>query len=252
MTWDADIVFEVDAVNFNCECDDDWETKTLATLRTDLMVRLGYAAMVGNPPPGMATLMDSFLQDAQEQLYRRYKAMRIKRIFSWTMTPGTRYYGISNNDGQCGLVLDPRQVEWVGVEDLNEVWYPMIEGIPPWMYTRVQLMPGWPTRYEIRSCIEVFPAPREAYTIRIKGLTKLASFSADTDTTTIDYHPVFLLALGNAKSHYGHPDAGNIFSQVDSHVGALVAGTHKTARYVPKPKGWTEAQTPPTMKEWIE
>lgn len=240
--------------NFNCVCEDDWPQETLANLRRRLMVRLGFAAQADNPPPGMTDLLNDFLQDAQEQLYRRYDVLRTERFFRWTMTPGERFYDIRSNDeidgedpGHCDVTLDPRKVTWVGVSDLNGVWYPLIEGIPPEAYTMIDAAPGWPTRYEIRQCIEVWPAPDEAYTLRIKGHFGLQPFTEDEDTTTIDPHAVFLFALGLGKRHYGKRDAEDAFRQVASYIGGLVAGSHHTARYVPAPRRPLEALTPPRM-----
>lgn len=351
--------------SFNCACDDDLPPRrTLSDLRTSLMRRLGFSAQVDNPPPGMNALLNEFLFDAQEQLYRRYDSLRTERIYSWPMIVGQRYYGIGESDqvaysvsvansttkygfgpvvgagssdptpmivgdatvesivtdsgnttiylatgnaidaedwesvtlvnnttsvtlafadatgfgtdtmvwpttvwgaSDTGAVravtfnapcsehkMDPYKVSWVGVTDQNDVWYPLIEGIPPELYTRVQLTPGWPTRYEIRGCIEVFPAPQAPYTLRVKGHFGLESFSQDNDKTTIDSHPVFLMALGMAKAHYGKGDASSYFQQALSYIGGLVAGAHHTARYVPSPRSQVEALTPPRMVAFDE
>lgn len=238
--------------DFNATHEYDPNAKTLSELRTSMMRRLGFSAMAANPPPGMADLLDEFLQDAQRQIYRRYKALRTERFFRWTMTPNERYYGIRANDEQTDdpaveVFLEPHSISWVGVQDLNDVWYPLIQGIPPEAYTRADLTPGWPTRYEIRQAIEVFPAPQEAYTLRIKGHFGVLPFSADEDRTTVDPDAVFLMALGNAKAHYGQPDANNLMMQAATYIASLVGGSHHTARYVPGPRGPREAMTPPRM-----
>jgi hypothetical protein len=210
--------------------------RTLAALRTDIIRRLGYSAQAANPPPGMAPLVDSFLQDAQKQLYRQYNELRTERFFTWTMVPGERYYDVDGDEigsEDAAPFLDPYKISWVGVEDLNNVWLRLIQGIPPHFYTRTGLTLGLPTHYEIRSCIEVFPAPQEAYKLRIKGHFGLAPFDLDTDQATIDDHAVFLLALAQAKSHYGQRDAQQYFQQSFNYIANLVAGSHHTARYVP-------------------
>lgn len=46
-------------------------TRTLLQLRTDLMVRLGYGVQAAAPPPGMSDLLDSFVNEAQQTLFRR-------------------------------------------------------------------------------------------------------------------------------------------------------------------------------------
>lgn len=230
---------------FNCECEATSSFATLAALRTRMMIRLGYANQASNPPPGMVALLNEFLQDAQRTLYKAPTgALRTERFFKWTMTPGLRYYGIGNAEGACTKQLDEHKITWVGFQDLNLAWYPLAQGIPPELYTRVGLTVGYPSRYEIRSCIEIFPAPRAAYTLWIKGHFGLDPFAADGDQTTIDDELVFLVALGNAKAHYGQKDTNTVLTQAADYRRRLVAGSHATARYVPK--GWSPApMTPP-------
>ena len=86
------------ATGFNCECEDPTPSKTLAAYRRDMLVRLGYAAVVNNPPPGMADFCDTLLRDAQNQLYLEYPALRTRRFFRWSLEQGTRFYGIRDND----------------------------------------------------------------------------------------------------------------------------------------------------------
>lgn len=219
-------------VNFDCDCDDETSHETLAQLRSRMMVRLGYAAQASNPPPGMAALLNDFLQSAQRFLYQKYKPLRTERFYTWTMEPGVRLYGIGSNEEGCTKRLNVYKVTWVGVEDLNGAWLPLVEGIPPEFYTAVSRN-GLPGRYEIRQCIEVFPPPAEAYSLRIKGHFGLEAFTADADKTTIDSELVFLWALANAKNHYGQPDADDIATQANTYLKTLVAGSHNTARYVP-------------------
>ena len=44
---------------------------------------------------------------------------------------------------------------------------------------------------------------------------------------------IFLLALANAKSHYGRQDAGNAMQEMEVYLHGLVAGSHQTRRYIP-------------------
>jgi hypothetical protein len=219
--------------NFNCDCDSGgYLNETLGDLRRSLLIRLGYAAQADNPPPGMAALLNDFLQRGQKFLYRRYRALETERMFSWTMTPGERFYGIRDNDGSCIKKLDEYRLSWVGVSDLNGFWLPMRQGIDPVFYT-AETFQGIPSHYEVRQCIEVFPAPSAAYTLRIKGHFGLNRFTEDTDQTTIDSELVFMWALANAKNHYGQPDAADVAAQAQTYLRELVAGSHGTARTIP-------------------
>jgi hypothetical protein len=321
--------------------------RTLKQLRDDLMLRLGYAAQLANPPPGMPELLNAFLQDAQRSLIRRYPALRTERWFSWSLTAGVRFYDLTLNDeaatlptpvissvttatvggtiaaglssyrvaavnaygntlasaaqtvtstgatsantinwtavvapagasavtgyqvfgrtggselllASAGLVttwvdtgslaptgalptanttaqstklIDPSRLTWFGYQRGN-VRIALRRGIPETSigYTII----GWPAYYDIRQSIEVWPAPNATEgTLILRGHFKGEAFAADADQTTIDDHAVFLLALANAKAHYGKPDAQNLVGQLEVYLQTLVAGLHGPARYIP-------------------
>ena len=234
LVWDSPNPF--DAVAYNgLVVDNVVPTATMASLSARILVRLGFANQATNPPPGMAVLVQDFLTSAQTFLYRRYLQLHTKRLFRWKINPGQRYYSLKDNDENVleGVTMDyAKTVEWVGIQDTRNVWYPMIQGIPPQLYTMIT-KPWRPARYEIRSSIEVYPMPDQTYWLWIKGHFGLMKFLAPTDTTTIDSELVFLHALANAKSHYGQPDANNIESQANAYRAELIAATHQTAHYVP-------------------
>lgn len=49
----------------------DAEVRTLGDFRTELMIRLGYAANAANPPAGMLSLIDAVVNESQQLLWRR-------------------------------------------------------------------------------------------------------------------------------------------------------------------------------------
>lgn len=226
-------------LDFNCDCDIFPAYATLGALRRRMMIRLGYAAQADNPTPGMVLELTDYLQSAQTLLYQKNPTTNVDRFFRWTMVPGVRYYGIDANDSQtdfsdisCTRHMDTSRVIWVGLEDLNGAWIPLIDGIDPTYYTTSQ-MRGLPSNYEIRSCIEIFPPPNDAYKLWIKAKTVLLPFISDSDQTTIPDELVFLLALGNAKSHRGQRDAQQVLQQAANLLFDIKAGTYNTMRYVP-------------------
>lgn len=222
-------------VSFNCECDDANSNETLSELRERMMVRLGYAAQLASPPPGMEDLLNGFLQGAQKFLYRRYTPLRTERFFTWALTTGVRYYDLPDNLDTCTKPLDTLKISAVHIQDVNGVWVPLNQGISPTLYTS-ESMYGMPYRYEIRQCIEVFPAPDTRYLLRVKGDFGLEAFAADGDKTTLDSELVFLEALANAKAHYGQPDADTVRQQANTYRLALIGASHQTARYIPGTK----------------
>lgn len=231
-------------VSYNCSCDDDYPRSTLASMRNRLARRLGFSVQVamGALPPGMSDLLDDFIRQAQEALYRRYSVFRMERWYTWDMVAGTRFYDLDANADACTKKLDPRKVTWCGISQGDDSWRPLVCGINPTMYTSQG--PGIPSHYEIRQCIEVWPAPSDdTWKLRAKGYFGLQPLVADTDETTIDPEAIFLLALANAKAHYGQPDANNYASMATAYVRDLVRGQHHTRRYVPG-----ECEPPPMVR----
>lgn len=165
-----------DLTNYNCDCDDTFPRKTLAQMRTQLLIRLGMAAMLAAPPPGMVELLNSFLIEAQELLFRRYVLFRSERWFTWSMAQGQRFYDLDANADICTKKLDPRMVTWVGISRGDNVWRPLVNGIDPVRYSsRIEAIPD---SYEIRQCIEVWPAPSDgSWLLRIKGHFGLMPFA---------------------------------------------------------------------------
>jgi hypothetical protein len=234
ISWDNPNPF--DAINYNGACADSVvPTATMASLSARILVRLGFANQATNPPPGMALLVQEFLTSAQTYLYKRYLQLHTKRFFRWKVNPGQRFYSLRDNDEDvlCNFTMDPlKSIEWAGIQDTRNVWYPLIQGIPPQLYTMIT-KPWRPARYDIRQAIELYPAPDQTYFLWIKGHFGLMSFINPTDSTTLDSELVFLHALANAKSHYGQSDANNIEAQANAYRAELIAGTHQTAHYLP-------------------
>ncbi len=226
-------------VDYNCSCDDDHPTQTLAQLRAWLLVRLGF-----NPDvlmPGTAALMNSFLADAQQQVYWRYKVFRLERYFTWQMVVGERFYDLADNEEACTKRLDPRMVTWVGISQDDNFWRPLICGIKPEFYYGD--VTSIPTHYEIRQCIEVWPPPSDSdWKLRIRGYFGLLPFAADSDVTTIDPEAIKLFALANAKAHFQQGDAPNYMQQFKDLVANYTAGSPPPRRYVP---GADVSVTPP-------
>jgi hypothetical protein len=218
--------------NYNCDCDDNpIPTSTLAQLQRRILVRLGFAAMP-TPPPGMAELVNDFLQSSQKLLYRQYKCFATERWFSWDLVQGQRFYDIGGNRDDCSKKLDPRKVKWVGISRGDNVWQPLVEGIDPVYYSAKIL--AIPNFFEIRQCIELWPAPSDnSWTMRIKGDFGLLPFEADADVTTIDSEAIFLHALARAKAHYGQSDAANCQTDCTIYIGKLTSGQHPTHRTWP-------------------
>lgn len=235
LPWDFPNPFDPAAYNAAPADLTGYPTQTLAALRTRVLLGLGFATQAANPPPGMLALVNDKLLGSQNYLFRRYPALHTRRFFRWKLIPGQRFYSLSDNDEDIvgGFHMDPlKPIEWAGIQDTRNVWYPLIEGIPPQLYTMIT-KPWRPARYSIRQAIEVYPAPDQTYWLWMRGNFGLMPFTADDDITTIDSELIYLHALALAKAHYGQPDANNIESMANNYRKELVAGTHTTAHYIP-------------------
>ena len=217
----------------NCECESDAENnETRGELRARLMSLLGYGAQAASPPPGMAELLNNFLDQAQRLLYRRLTQFGWIRFYRWPLVGGVYLYDLPDNVDACDRKLDPRKMKWVGIHK-DGIWRELVQGIDPSLYSH-DVTAQWPTRYEVRQCIEVWPKPQDdgGYLV-IKGAFGLQRFTEDTDKTTVNSDLVFLQALANAKAHYRKPDARLIQDQAEVMLRGIVAGEHMTARYIP-------------------
>jgi uncharacterized protein YqcC (DUF446 family) len=231
--WDNPNPFDPTA--YNGQVIDEPGYDNLETLTTRLLIRLGFSNQVDNPPPGMVPMLEEFLQSSQNFLWRTYDQLRTRRWFRWKLIPLQRQYSLLDNDENILQMysLDPNKtVVWAGIQDTRNVWYPLIQGIPPQLYTMID-KPWRPARYEIRNGLEVYPSPDQTYFLWLKANFGLLSLVNPEDTTTIDSELVFLHALANAKAHYGQPDANNIEAQANRLRAELIATTHKTGHYVP-------------------
>lgn len=231
--------------SYNCACEVDPNAETLSSMRTKLLSMTGYAAQAANPPPGIALLYNNYLDTAQKYLYQKFKALQTERFFSWQLEPGVRYYGLYDNNNNCTVQLNRYKIVGAWLRDLNNVWWPLVHGIDPTFYT-LDMNFGWPNYYEVRQCIEVFPAPQAAYTLWIKGRFNLLPFTDDDDVTTINPEPVQNYATFLAKSAKGSKDAAIYEAMAMDQVSDLIAGGHVTTRYIPTTVD-VPVPTPPIM-----
>lgn len=225
----------------NCTCTDTAGVTypTLLALGNRLMRRLGFGNQLANPPPGMREIIDSFLQDAQTLIDSRLNSPQRTRFFSWNLVAAQNLYDVADNvEGQgedpiCTKILNVGGIEWVGIIRPGNLWVPLLEGIPP-IANSYDASSGYPVRYEIRQCIEVWPAPATTEgQLVIKGTFRVLPFVDEADVCTVNPDALFMLALALGKKHYRQPDANDYATLAEGLVVAEVAGSHGTRRYVP-------------------
>jgi len=178
--------------------------RTLGELRSTLARRLGFGA-AGSAGIN-AGLLDSFLQNAQDQLFAQFEWRHLIKFDEKTTGVGQALYDWAND-------CDPSRIRDIAVNDGSR-WVPMREGVSFAM--RSDDSPSVPLRYERYSQMEVWPVPDAAYTIRRYYTATPARFTEDNDRASIDDALVFLHALANAKLHYKQADGEGYGSQLQT------------------------------------
>ena len=173
--------------------------RTLGELRSELSKRLGFGAQ-GSAGIN-SSLLDSFLQNAQVQLFASFEWRNLIKYDEKTTGVGQTLYDWADD-------CDPTHLRQVAIYDGSR-WVPMDEGITWDMRSDDQQFQ--PSHYERYSQMEVWPAPDAAYTIRRYYAAKPARFTQDNDRASIDDALVFLHALTNAKLHYKQTD-GEVYA----------------------------------------
>jgi hypothetical protein len=240
-TSDGPEVNGLDPYNYNPQVNDPLPYDNLSTLQTRMLVALGFSAQQANPTPGMTGFITEKLQAAQNYLYRKYPSLQLRHFFRYKLIPNQRFYSIYDNDedvnaniNATGFVLDPfKEIEWAGGQDVRNVWWPVVRGIDPTLYTMIN-KPWRPARFEIRqTAIEIYPSPDQTYWLWLKASAGMTRFTQATDIPNVDSELVYMYALATAKAHFGQQDAGQVLGQAKDYLGELVAGTHSGRRYIP-------------------
>ena len=187
--------------------------RTLAELRSLLRARLGFGAQ-GSSGGANQTLLDSFLQNGQVQLYWLQDWRHLVAYEDFTTGVGQTLY-----DYPTDCVQDRRllrlEVNYAGQ------WSQLGEGITTSMRSTATTRTV-PSRYERFAQIEIYPEPDVAtYTVRAWYVQDLQPFSEDADRATIDYQMILLHAVANGKAHYRHPDASIYQGQLNTLLSSI-------------------------------
>lgn len=185
--------------------------RTLGELRSELSRRLGFGAQ-GSSGINSA-LLDSFLQNAQDQIFAAFEwRNRIKYDEKTTGVGQTLY--------DWAVDCDPTHLRDVAINDGTR-WVPMHEGIS-WEQ-RSDDQQFQPCRYEKYEQMEVWPAPDAAYIIRRYYVAVPSRFTQDNDRASIDDALIFLHALTNSKLHYKQSDGQAYAEQLNAMLDKLKA-----------------------------
>ena len=171
---------------------------TLETIRSNLRARLGYSG-VGAAAGVNQENLTNIIQQAQVTLYWTHDWARLRKYSDITIGAG-QY--LVDYPADC----NPERVRAISML-VGSVWTePLKKGIGPQHYTTLDNQ-SRPYRWEHYAQIEFWPKADQIYTGRVFYVMNLGRFTENNDRATIDSDLVFTVALGDAKSHYRHPDA---------------------------------------------
>lgn len=205
--------------------------RTLMDMREELIDRLNFASQAASDN-ATVRLANSFLRNAQAQLYWQYDFPELRYKWTIALVAGTVSYAWPTNvAGADGIAVEPRRLVNISVADGATRGPPLREGITPSMYSNA--VSGIPTHYEGRGQIEFWRTPDQAYTAHLDGFRKLKAFATDADVCTVDDELVFMLALANGKAHYRQADAEIYAREMNAMLARLKGAAHGGRRYIP-------------------
>lgn len=186
--------------------------RTLETLRTTLLARLGMAGMGASGGANQA-LIDSFLNNGQAQLYRMQDWRPLISFEDKTL-------GVNQNqiDYPAACTRDKRVLR---IETFYSGQYlELREGITTDMWSTMDTVSS-PERFERYAQILIYPKANQVYTVRVWFVADLGRFTENGDACTLDDDMVLLHAIANAKAHYRQPDAETYQGQLNTLLSSL-------------------------------
>ena len=201
--------------------------RNLGSLRQEMQDRLGYASSGSQAGPGSA-ILNSFLRQAQEQLYWEYTPREMIVTTAITTNDGQVLYDWPDN-------CNPDRLLRINARDTSSSTphrWKLTEGIE-YRHDDYATPKSEPLRYERRDQIEIWPQPDgNQYRIDLEYVKRLDAFSVDTDFVTLDADLVLMLALSNAKGHYRHEDARIYAQQLTQMLARIKGQTQGEKRFI--------------------
>lgn len=216
----------------NCDCDCGYPKQTAGELIDNMAIAMGYSSQLARLPESFVKQALYHLNLAQTLVVSDISEIENDRYFSWDVEPGEFMFCPTDTREDCkGILQAARITEVYVVRNCSEITR-LKKGIP-------FVMKGGgnprslPSRYEVRSCIEIWPKPEEKLRLVAKG-TLAASKIVNRDTV-IMVNPTLLelRAIAWMKASKQHADANNYMGQYQALLGEMAADGHEDKRYIP-------------------
>lgn len=215
--------------------------RTLEELRSILSSRLGFGAM-GASVGANAVLLNSFLQNAQYQLYWMQDWKKLTKYEDKTVGLDQYLVDYPTTANQERILKMAVNIGSGGTDN----WRPLKEGIEIEHYN-TQAIENYPLRYERYEQIETWPKCDTTRTLRIWFIKAITRFTENGDRATIDDELILLHATSAAKSHYRQPDAQTWASQLDALLVRIKGTAFGNKRFHAPGKEETEVEPRPVV-----
>lgn len=220
---------------YNCDCDCGYETETLGSMVERVAIPMGYATQLDALQDGVKKQIVNELNMQQRRVVEDLIEIGNERFFSWLLRDGVTRYCTDENIETCRQkLLAARISEAYIVNRAGLIVTRLDRGIPFDYHSGGDLARSIPTRYELRSCIEVWPPPAgDDLMLVVRGQLAATPMVADTDVASCNADLVVMRAIAFLKSRKGHPDASDWMSQYRQSLGVMNADTFADQRFVP-------------------
>lgn len=180
--------------------------RTLGAIRAEVIKMTGFAAMVPSPP-GFGDMVNAFINEAQQVLWRRLETSRGNETEqpAWLAADGdvTRYDGAAVQTLAVGLVKAHYNKPDAAAYDKYVETY--LQGLAQ------RTSPV--TNEQIDNALR-----RARYTVWNRG-EALPAMVDDDDYSTIHFLPIELLAIANLKARLNQADAANYRKDFEKYIG---------------------------------
>lgn len=216
----------------NCGCDCGYPAETAADLISQIAIAMGYSSQLERLPASFVTQALFHLNLAQNLVVTDISEIANDRYFSWDVEPGQFMFCPTEVREECKNILVAARISEVYiVRNCTEITR-LEKGIP------FKLKDGGnprslPTRYEVRSCIEIWPKPDEPLRLVAKGTLAATKITAPESTIMVNPTALVLRAIAWMKASKQHADANNYMGQYQNLLGDMAADTHQDVRYIP-------------------
>lgn len=189
-------------------------TRTLVQLRTAIIARCGFAVQAASPPPGMALLVDDWINEAQQTVFRRIEMDRGGLVtYPVRMTSDS-----DTTDGSLDYVptlslATALAKAHYGQEDAKAYFD---------MYERFMSDHARTTPPNLADTLNdlIKEAQQDVYRRYELGtdVYALSPFTLSSHLTTLDYKPIQNLATARAKALYQQKDASVYFDAYERYM----------------------------------